>query len=220
MEVRRLKDDELQHHGVKGQKWGVRRYQNYDGSLINPKNKKKAINNLKDYRNKSSDEQYFIQKKVRNNVDENKLKQYKKLYKKKLNAEANLEDMKWDTFVKKGNEQTKKIEEITKEYDVIKNDISNDLLGKKYSNKRMGHATKYGKKTIQKGKDRVEEILKDIASNELYEIDGKDYYKDSSFINEYYTNEYNQRQKKIKKKIDDAAYVGVSIGQLIAETLM
>ena len=28
-----LKDDELYHHGIKGQKWGVRRYQNPDGSL-------------------------------------------------------------------------------------------------------------------------------------------------------------------------------------------
>ena len=33
MIVRRLRDDELYHHGIKGQKWGVRRYQNPDGSL-------------------------------------------------------------------------------------------------------------------------------------------------------------------------------------------
>lgn len=33
MQVRRLREDELYHHGVKGQRWGIRRYQNPDGSL-------------------------------------------------------------------------------------------------------------------------------------------------------------------------------------------
>lgn len=30
--VKRLRNDELYHHGVKGQRWGIRRYQNPDGS--------------------------------------------------------------------------------------------------------------------------------------------------------------------------------------------
>ena len=32
--------DFLEHHGVKGMKWGVRRYQNYDGTRINPSGSK------------------------------------------------------------------------------------------------------------------------------------------------------------------------------------
>ena len=40
--------NELYHHGVKGQKWGVRRYQNADGSLT-PKGKKRAIKDSKTY---------------------------------------------------------------------------------------------------------------------------------------------------------------------------
>lgn len=33
MRYRLISEEELQHHGIKGQKWGVRRYQNKDGSL-------------------------------------------------------------------------------------------------------------------------------------------------------------------------------------------
>lgn len=36
-------NDELQHHGIKGQKWGVRRFQNKDGSLT-PRGKQRYLN--------------------------------------------------------------------------------------------------------------------------------------------------------------------------------
>lgn len=39
----KLYSNELSHHGIKGQKWGVRRYQNKDGSLTNAGQKRYGI---------------------------------------------------------------------------------------------------------------------------------------------------------------------------------
>ena len=42
MEYKIVKADELFHHGIKGQKWGIRRYQNKDGSLTKAGLKRRA----------------------------------------------------------------------------------------------------------------------------------------------------------------------------------
>lgn len=41
-------DDTLEHHGIKGQKWGVRRFQNVDGSLT-PRGKRKYYGDSDSY---------------------------------------------------------------------------------------------------------------------------------------------------------------------------
>lgn len=47
--------DHIEHHGIQGQKWGIRRYQNTDGSLT-PEGKKHYQNmsdNMKDTKNRA-----------------------------------------------------------------------------------------------------------------------------------------------------------------------
>lgn len=44
-----MSDSYLAHHGIKGQKWGVRRYQNPDGSLTPEGEKRYGIKNKKSY---------------------------------------------------------------------------------------------------------------------------------------------------------------------------
>ena len=45
-------NNELQHYGVKGQKWGVRRFQNSDGSLTNDGKKRYSSDDFKDAKKK------------------------------------------------------------------------------------------------------------------------------------------------------------------------
>lgn len=68
--VRRDPQTELYHYGVKGMKWGVRRYQNSDGSLTNAGKKRLAKDLKKDYmQNKSSSQPFKVSDDYKKKLD-------------------------------------------------------------------------------------------------------------------------------------------------------
>ena len=55
----KIDDEYLEHHGVKGQKWGIRRYQNEDGTFTD-EGKKRYSNLDSKFRNNVYDHEYAI----------------------------------------------------------------------------------------------------------------------------------------------------------------
>jgi len=108
MEVRRLKTDELQHHGVEGMRWGVRRYQNKDGSLTAAGRKRYSTDLKKDLNETNILDKKSIDKTIKKRDD---LKQIH-------NDISNDEDFKKVTADKKHLEDT--IDKYEKEF---KNDV-------------------------------------------------------------------------------------------------
>ena len=95
MDVRRIKtskrrNDELYHYGTKGQKWGMRRYQNPDGSLT-PAGRARYQKDLVKSMKTMNDGQ--IQEAVSSKVKASKhFKDYQKAVKLESNSEAVLDE--------------------------------------------------------------------------------------------------------------------------------
>ena len=118
---------QLYHHGIKGQKWGVRRYQNKDGSLT-PAGKKR----VRKYEKKLDqiNESIFKDKLVARNVDPNDPGSF-------LGLKA-LSDK-----VQTKCESGKKIVDTMKKKGLLREDASFDKYTAKYENKVINDCKKY-----------------------------------------------------------------------------
>lgn len=73
----KLNTDELEHHGILGQKWGIRRYQNKDGTLTEAGKKKLQKYKDKEYTTILKDKARFedTEKRVKSNREKKGIKQ-------------------------------------------------------------------------------------------------------------------------------------------------
>lgn len=118
-------NNELYHHGIKGMKWGVRRYQNKDGSLT-AKGKPMASKKYKKYMDRASQEV---------NTTENYVKAYNRAADKMNNGLIDKYNRDYD---KKLGEKAKDHDFLNdKEYENGYNKLFENVLSKEYDSVMM-----------------------------------------------------------------------------------
>jgi len=107
-----LYEDSLCHHGIKGQHWGIRRYQNYDGSYTQA-GMKRYNKSLEEYNKKDA-----------------AYKEAKKAYKADPYDET---DTKYPNMIKAKNERKQAKKQLDKDYKHLKQDKLGDQGKKLYA---------------------------------------------------------------------------------------
>lgn len=136
---------EIYHHGIKGQKWGVRRYQNKDGSLT-PAGKKRASNkDIREYKKQVSKEieDSYTNERASIRAEREKADQEYKEYVKKHGLLDEDSAGYWDDYEKRSDVYDKAYEVYDKAYereyklDMDKSKQVADRLVERFGQERM-----------------------------------------------------------------------------------
>lgn len=197
-------EPELTHHGIKGQKWGIRRFQNKDGTLT-PKGKKRYKDSSEDVKKMSNDELRSRIDRMRNE------KRYMDLTKKesKISKAADA--------IKKKSDTGSKVADTNKNLSKLKgeNTDKQDLAGQGFKavSKSASVVKKIDKmasepKHVKKSKEK----LNGMSDDELREIVNRlDLEKQFSDISKETRNRGKVTAGQVLDVVGDVLAVGASV---------
>lgn len=154
-----MNNAELYHHGVKGQRWGIRRYQNRDGSLTAYGKKRYAKELAKLEAEKKRVRQYEQTAKKMSKLDD--MRKDLDERKKALNPDDTPESAKQQKAL--SVPQKRKLSELSNEEIQAKIDRMN--LENKYKELAQARIDAVSKKEVSKGRKFAEEVLTNAGKN-------------------------------------------------------
>ena len=154
-----MNNAELYHHGVKGQRWGIRRYQNKDGSLTAYGKKRYAKELAKLEAEKKRVRQYEQTAKKMSKLDD--MRKDLDERKKALNPDDTPESAKQQKAP--SVPQKRKLSELSNEEIQAKIDRMN--LENKYKELAQARIDAVSKKEVSKGRKFAEEVLTNAGKN-------------------------------------------------------
>lgn len=186
--------NELQHHGIKGMKWGVRRYQNADGTYTSAGRKRRKKDYMAEARTMSDNDL------KRANERLNLEKQYREL------ALKNTTSASVSEVLNKISSKSDKITSYTKE-----------RYGKKSKEKKAAGKVVAGTKSITKLSKKAEELevkkkIKDANLDSLSDQELRTKVNRLRMEDQYATYKYEKQGKSNVSKIIDTAGDVIAIG--------
>lgn len=154
-----MNNAELYHHGVKGQRWGIRRYQNKDGSLTAYGKKRYAKELAKLEAEKKRVRQYEQTAKKMSKLDD--MRKDLDERKKALKPDDGPEPVKQQKV--QSAPQKRKLSELSNEEIQAKIDRMN--LENKYKELAQARIDAVSKKEVSKGRKFAEEVLTNAGKN-------------------------------------------------------
>lgn len=148
-------ENELMHWGIKGMKWGVRRYQNKDGSLT-PAGRKRYAQEMA----KLKEEEKIAKNKLRTQAKLNKLEEQRK----------EVEALKSGKHLPKVTQNTSKPSVKDMSDEELRRVVNRMMLEQQYSKLRP--------EQVSTGKKFVDKVMKDVVAPTAVEV-GKQVLKDS-----------------------------------------